>query len=134
MVLAIALLLQIDAATPELMRDPAVLAFSAMLVRKARMERFGEQGAFVVRTEDGTLYFVMWPPSTDKDRLRWYGRHPEGTIAIVHTHDPWLAEASKIDMRAARSARVPVYVLTPRAISKTTGEASRVVVSGDWMR
>lgn len=137
MTIAIALLLlQIDVAQPraELMKDPAILAFSRMLVRKARTERFGEQGAFVVRTKDGTLYFVMWPPSSEKDLLRWYGRYPEGTIAIVHTHEPWLAEASKIDMRAARTTRMPVYVLTPLAIAKTTGEPSSVVMSGDWLR
>jgi hypothetical protein len=39
---------------------------------------------------------------------------------------------SKIDMRAARGAGIPVYVLTLSAVSKTTGESSEVVMKGDW--
>jgi proteasome lid subunit RPN8/RPN11 len=116
----------------DLIRDPVVLSFCRGLVRKAMVERFREQGAFVVRTIEGTLYFVVWPPSEENDVLRWYGRFPDGTVAIVHTHPPWLQAASKIDMRAARGAGIPVYVITLSAISKTTGEPSEVVMKGDW--
>jgi proteasome lid subunit RPN8/RPN11 len=138
MLAMIGFLLQINAsiaqgpATPELMDDPVIRGFCEMLMRKATTERFGEQGAFVVRTAAGTLYFVMWPPSDDKNHLRWYGRFPKGTVAVVHTHSPWLPTASKLDMRAARRARIPVYVLTPACITKTTGEPSVVVMEGDW--
>lgn len=129
------LLLQIAAAQPpELIRDPVVLDFCRLLIRKATTERSREQGAFVVRTADGTLYFVVWPPSEEKDMLRWHGRFPDGTIAIVHTHPPWLPAPSKLDMRAARGARVPVYVLTVTSISKTTGDGSEVVLERDWAR
>jgi proteasome lid subunit RPN8/RPN11 len=117
----------------EIIRDPVVLSFCRSLVRKAMTERFREQGAFVVRTIEGTFYFVMWPPGDESDMLRWYGRFPDGTLAIVHTHPPWLQTASQIDMRAARSAGIPVYVITPSAISKTTGESSEVVMKGDWI-
>lgn len=140
MLAMISLLLQISAsmvhspADPELVHDPVIRGFCDMLMRKATTERFGEQGAFVVRTAEGTLYFVMWPPSGEKDHLRWYGLFPEGTVAVVHTHSPWLPNASKLDMRAARRARIPVYVLTPACITKTNGEGSEVVMEGDWGR
>lgn len=115
------------AGPPELMHDPVVREFSRVLLKKAAAERFHEQGAFVVRTPDGMLYFVAWPPSQESDILRWHGRFPDGTVAIVHTHPPSRPEPSKLDMRAARGARIPIYVITPTTISKTTGETSQVV-------
>jgi proteasome lid subunit RPN8/RPN11 len=115
------------AGQPELMHDPVIVEFSRVLLKKAASERHHEQGAFVVRTPDGMLYFVAWPPSAESDILRWHGRFPDGTVAIVHTHPPSLPEASKLDMRAARNARIPIYVITPATIAKTTGDASQVV-------
>jgi proteasome lid subunit RPN8/RPN11 len=79
------------------------------------------------------LYFVVWPPSGEKDLLRWYGRVPEGTVAIVHTHPPWLPAASSLDLRTARETQIPVYVLTPFRISKMTGGPSAVTLEGDWI-
>lgn len=119
--------------SPDLIHDPVVLDFCRVLARKAIAERHREQGAFVVRT-GGLLYFVAWPPSEEKEVLRWYGRFPEGTVAIVHTHPPWYPAASPIDLRAARGANIPVYVLTPYGIARTTGGASSVVMEGDWLR
>jgi hypothetical protein len=78
------------------------------------------------------VYFVVWPPSDERDTLRWYGRFPEGTVAILHTHTAWKPAASPLDIRTARRTRIPVYVITPFAISKTSGEGSEVVVEGDW--
>jgi proteasome lid subunit RPN8/RPN11 len=127
------LLLALGGTAPaELADDPVVRDFCRVLLEKAVAERSREQGAFVVRTEEGILYFVTWPPSEEMDRLRWYGSFPKGTVAIVHTHPSWLREASKLDMLAAKRARIPVYVITKSMISKTTGEASVAVVEGDW--
>ncbi len=117
-------------ASSELVANPIVLAFCRTLIRKAAVERYSEQGAFVVRTQ-GMLYFVVWPPSAEKDMLRWYGRFPDGTIAIVHTHPPWMPQASKLDLNAARRAHIPIYVLTPFKISKTAGGPSEVVMEAD---
>ncbi|HEX7677088.1 MAG TPA: hypothetical protein VF713_03115 [Thermoanaerobaculia bacterium] len=117
-------------ASSELVANPIVLAFCRTLIRKAAVERYAEQGAFVVRTQ-GILYFVVWPPGAEKDMLRWYGRFPDGTIAIVHTHPPWIPQASNLDLNAARGAHIPVYVLTPFRISKTAGGPSEVVIEGD---
>jgi hypothetical protein len=120
------------AASSDLVTDPVVFAFCRTLIRKSAVERYAEQGAFVVRMQ-GILYFVAWPPSGEKDLLRWYGGFPDGTIAIVHTHPPWLPAASNLDVRAARGAHIPVYVLTPFKISKTIGGPSEVVMEGDFM-
>ncbi len=117
----------------ELIRDPAVLTFCRVLARKAVSERYRqEEGAFVVRTAEGIIYFVAWPPSGEKERLLWYGSFPEGTVAILHTHPAWLPEPSAIDVRTARATHVPVYVITVFRISKTTGDSSGVVVDGSW--
>jgi len=109
----------IVAASPDvsLMRDPVVAAFCASLLRKSESERHREQGAFIVRTRDGLLYFVVWPPSEERDTLRWQGRFPEGTIAIVHTHPPWIPRPSKRDVVVAQRSRVPVFVITREGIT-----------------
>jgi len=120
------------AAAPELLQDPIVLSFCRLLAMKAADARFGEQGAFVVRSSDGLLYFVAWPPAQEKDLLRWYGRFPEGTVAILHTHAPSLWSASKLDMAVARRLNIPVYVITPRRITKTVGGPSLIVREGEW--
>jgi proteasome lid subunit RPN8/RPN11 len=122
-VILAALLLQI-----ELAHDPVIVDFCRVLLRKAAAERFREQGAFVVRTPEGMLYFVAWPPSAEKDILRWYGRFPDGTIAILHTHPPTQPHASELDMKAARGAGIPIYMITPRGVEKTTGGPSELVL------
>ncbi len=116
----------------ELIRNPVVLDFCRVLARKALSQRNAEQGAFVVKTGD-LLYFVAWPPGDERDMLRWYGRFPEGTVAIVHTHPAWLPEASRLDARTAHDAKIPVYVITPFRIAKTSGGATEVVMAGDWI-
>jgi proteasome lid subunit RPN8/RPN11 len=114
-------------------RDPVVLSFCRVLARDAIADRSREHGAFVVRTPDGLTYFVAWPRSEERHILRWHGRFPDGTVAILHTHEGWLPEPSKLDRKAARDAGIPVYVITPSQISKTTGGAPEVVMVGDWM-
>ena len=127
-----ALLLHVEASA-ELMHDQAVLSFCRVLSKKAATERHNEQGAFVVQTAGGLQYFVAWPPSEERDLARWYGHFPDGTVAIVHTHPPHLPEPSKLDIAVARRARIPVYVITPSRISKTTGGPAEVVADGDWI-
>lgn len=120
-------------ASDELVRDPIVQSFCRVLAREAIADRSREHGAFVVRTSEGMLYFVAWPPSGERDILRWYGRFPEGTVAILHTHPSGLPMPSKLDRNAARGARVPVYVITRPIISRTTGGAPEIVMSGGWL-
>ena len=116
----------------DLIDDAAVRDFVRVLARAAIADRSREHGAFVVRSPEGIVYFVVWPPSGERDLLRWHGRFPEGTIAILHTHAPWAPAPSKIDARTARRARIPVYVITPSRISKTTGEESSVLATGPF--
>ena len=117
----------------DLVHDPRVLSFCRVLARNAIAVRDREHGAFVVRNEDGIVYFVAWPPSGERDMLRWHGRFPDGTIAILHTHAAWVPAASKIDRITARATRIPVYVITPSKITKTTGGESDVVLEGEWL-
>ena len=127
------LLLMQPPASPELMDDPRVLSFCRVLARNAIAVRDREHGAFVVRSAEGILYFVAWPPSGEKDVLRWHGRFPDGTIAILHTHAAWQPDASKVDRRTALGKRIPVYVITPFQISRTDGGPSEVVRKGEWL-
>ena len=120
-------------ASADLMREPAVQSFCGVLAREAMADRSREHGAFVVRTDEGMLYFVAWPPSGERQILRWYGRFPKGTVAILHTHPAGSPMPSRLDAVAARGAHVPVYVLTRRMIARTTGEAAEVVIEGDWL-
>jgi hypothetical protein len=120
-------------ADAELVHDPVVLSFCRVLARNAIAQRDREHGAFVVRSPEGILYFVAWPPSGEKDVLRWYGRFPEGTVAILHTHQAWDPHVSKIDRKAAQASGLPVYVITPLRISKTRGGPSQAVIEGDWL-
>jgi proteasome lid subunit RPN8/RPN11 len=133
--IAAALLLLIAGrASAELIRDPVVLSFCRVLARNAIAERSREQGAFVVRTPEGLTYFVAWPRSDERHILRWHGRFPDGTVAILHTHEGWLPEPSKLDRKAASETGIPIYVITPSQISKTIGGESQVVMMGDWLR
>ena len=133
--IAAALLLLIAGSAPaELVRDPVVLDFCRVLARNAIAERSREQGAFVVRTPEGLTYFVAWPRGGERHILRWHGRFPDGTLAILHTHEGWLPEPSKLDRKAARESGIPIYVITPSQITKTTGSTTEVVMMGDWLR
>jgi proteasome lid subunit RPN8/RPN11 len=129
-VLVLAFLLAL-ARESDLIDDPAVRNFCVVLARAAVADRSREHGAFVVRTPEEITYFVVWPPSGEKDVLRWRGRFPDGTIAVLHTHPSFNANASEFDRKAAAASGVPVYVITPTAISKTTGGESRIVAR-DW--
>ena len=131
--LLVTLLLHAGSGAPELTDDPIVRGFCRLLAEKSLSDRTREHGAFVARTANGQLYFVVWPPGDEKDRLRWYGQYPEGTVAILHTHPGWQQAASNLDMKTARRKQIPVYVITTFGISKTTGGPSEAVVEGQWL-
>jgi hypothetical protein len=117
---------------PDLIEHPDVLSYCRSLVTQSEAKDH-EEGAFVVRNRDGLVYFVPWPPSRLRHMLFWRGRIPEGTIAIVHTHAPPMdGVVSKHDGATARRTGLPVYILTPRRIVKTTGDATAVVKKGKW--
>lgn len=129
----VSLFLQITAtaAPVDVMQDADVLSYCRSLVAKSAAERDATQGAFVIRNGDGLLYFVPWPPSRSS-LLRWRGRVPRGTVAIVHTHPPMRAVPSQIDAATAIATGLPVYILTPLRIVKTTGDKTEIVRNGKW--
>lgn len=112
------------AAQPEMLR-----VFRELLVSA----RWGfsrlESAAFIVRSADGSLSAVLWSPAEEPDQARWIGPFPAGVVAIVHTHPNWQPEPSRIDIRTAATARVPVYVITRERIVKTSGGLPLLVAS-----
>ncbi len=121
------------AAATELANEVPVRQYCWTLLQQARYGySTNEAAAFVVRDPDGDLSFVQWPSSELPHEARWVGAYPRGTVAILHTHPNWSPEPSHLDARAARSRRVPVYVVTRMRISKTTGAETQTVVNGDW--
>ena len=91
-----------------------------------------EEAAFVVIDESGRRSYVRWPQTGVEHRAKWVGPFPPRTVAIVHTHPNWTPEPSILDERAARMRGIPVYVLTRKRITKTTGDITQVVMAGDW--
>lgn len=91
-----------------------------------------EAAAFIVRKADGGFRAVEWPEANARDCQKWRGAYPVGTIAIAHTHPNWLPYPSRVDLIAARTTRLPVYVITRIGITRTDGNVSEVVVRGDW--
>jgi proteasome lid subunit RPN8/RPN11 len=121
-----------DIRKADLAADPVVREMSWQLLSETRFGFSHEEvAAFVVRTADG-YRCVAWPSDGLVDSARWEGRFPDGVLAIIHTHPNWMPSPSTIDAHLARASRIPVYVITRSRISKTMGESSEVVVSGDW--
>ena len=120
----------------EIAAEPGVRAMFRQMLRQTRYGFSREEAAaFVVRDAEGHLASVEWPGADGiPDCARWYGRFPDGVIAIVHTHPNWLREPSTIDARTAQVTGVPVYVITSDRVSKTTGRRSQVVLDHGWSR
>jgi hypothetical protein len=93
-----------------------------------------EEAAFVVGNGADGFVVVRWPSGGEPDSARWMGPIPDGVVAIVHTHPNWQPLPSNIDIRTARSSRLPVYVVTRNEISKTVGGSPEIVFNGDWRR
>jgi len=115
----------------ELAHAPAVRGiFAHLLLQPQRVEH----AAFIVRTASGGFTFVEWPASDDENCVRWSGDYPRGTVAIAHTHPRWLPMPSKIDVRSAAAAHVPIYVITQTRVTKTDGATVTVVIDGESMQ
>jgi hypothetical protein len=122
--------------TPEIATDAGVRAMFRQMLSQTRYGFSREEAAaFVVRDGNGHLAVVAWPDADGiPDCAHWYGRFPEGVVAIVHTHPNWLPEPSTIDAQTARVTGVPVYVITAGRVSKTNGGRSQVVLDHGWSR
>ena len=86
-----------------------------------------EDAAFLVRDANGAVTIVRWEPSGVPDSAMWVGPIPENAFAIAHTHPDWRPRPSRIDVNTARSAKLPVYVVTKTQVWETAaGVAFRV--------
>jgi hypothetical protein len=131
--LAVVAILAPSISATDLALETPVREMSWRLLGNARLGfSHEEQAAFVVRTASGAYGFFSWPSNGVFDSARWEGPFPGGVVAIIHTHPNWMPSPSSIDARTARATGVPVYVITRTEISKTTGGAAEVVISGDW--
>ena len=109
-------------------------AFSALLQDADDGRSRYEQAAFVVRLPSGHIALVRWPRSESADEARWSGPFPSGTVAIAHTHPNWMPRPSRIDAATARSARLPVYVITQSHITRTDGREVERIADAGWDR
>ena len=93
-----------------------------------------ERAAFLVVMPDGGTSCVLWPATNGYREARWDGPVPAGTIAIAHTHPRNLDSPSARDVREASRTGLPVFVITPRRVSMTSGDRIVTVAEGKWWR
>jgi hypothetical protein len=74
-----------------------------------------ESAAFLI-AKDGGYECAVWPRSIAFHSQSWPGRMPESTVAIIHSHPAELPDPSWRDVRLAERLRIPIFVVTPRAI------------------
>lgn len=77
-----------------------------------------EAAAFLVRDGD-VLECRMWPREVHYHSHVWRGRVPDNTVAIVHSHPADQPEPSANDTDIARSLQIPLFVVTPRGVTRT---------------
>jgi hypothetical protein len=93
-----------------------------------------ERAAFIVDTGDGELQCVAWPATQQHERATYRGGMPRGAIAIIHTHPMTVPWPSTQDEAESLRLGIPIYVLTPRSITKVTpGQAPVMVRRGTWL-
>ena len=121
--------MSVPCGTADLVREPQVQSLMRGLLGGARAG-FGhrEEAAFIVRGASGNFYSIEWRSDGALDSARWEGPFRRGTVAIAHPHPTHLPMPSAIDINVARSAHVPVYVVTREKITRTDGGALLVVV------
>lgn len=96
-----------------------VLAFATLLGNAHSGFSRMEMAAFIVRDASGALTIVAWPPNGIPDSAMWAGPIPDGAIAIAHTHPNWLPRPSTVDIKTARTVKMPVYVITRMQVWET---------------
>lgn len=113
--------------------DARTIALSWDLLRSAQYGRaVKEHSAFLVSDANGQLHLVRWPEEGTLMSATYRGRIPAGTVAILHTHPNDLPNPSPGDEALARKLKMPVYVLTRRSITRTSGGGVERIAAGDW--
>jgi hypothetical protein len=117
---------------PDLVTIPQIRPLLWQLVSDGGLGfRHMEETGFLV-VHDGRFTVVRWPAPGEAETGRWYGALPDGAIAIVHTHPAAEPMPSRTDIQTALRTGLPVYVLTPLTIAKTSGGEPQVVLRGGW--
>lgn len=86
-----------------------------------------ERAVFVTSREDGTFGCVAWPTHHVEAGEIFNGTMPESTVAIIHTHPLEWPLPSVKDREEADRLGIPIYVVTPRLVTKTMPGESRPV-------
>jgi len=77
-----------------------------------------EAAAFLIEKDDA-YECRMWSRSVSFHSQEWRGAIPEGAVAIIHSHPKDLPDPSSNDQRLAKRLRMPVFVVTPRHVTRT---------------
>ena len=86
-----------------------------------------ERAVFVISREDGTFGCVAWPAHHVEGSEMFYGRIPDATVAIIHTHPLEWPLPSLQDRAEADRLGIPIYVVTPRRVTKALPGERRAV-------
>ena len=104
---------------------------SATLARddvRGCMERVLKAGGYGHLPFEGAAFLIlkgdafeceMWPRTVAFHTQSWGGRIPDNIAAILHSHPADLPDPSVGDAGLAERLRVPVFVVTPRAVART---------------
>lgn len=133
LIVVVTLLGCLEAVAADPAPDARTIALSWDLLRSARYgHATKEHSAFLVRDANGKLQLVKWPGDGTRMSATYHGTIPAGTVAIVHTHPNGLPNPSRGDAALARKLNLPVYVLTRRGITRTSGGKMEIIAAGDW--
>jgi proteasome lid subunit RPN8/RPN11 len=124
-------------ASLSLVKEPAIVAlFAEVMELGGSGYRDTERAAFIVIEATGEYRCVDWPFRNGHRKQVFRGDMPPFTVAIAHTHPKGSLRPSAADRATAKSAGVPVFVLTPRAIWVAThdGQVAVVVANRPWAR
>jgi hypothetical protein len=121
---------------PGILRDPAVLACFAQLVREGEYGfRNFERAAFLISQADHSLQCIHWPSTHELKQARWSGPMPAGVVAVAHTHPLSSPNASPDDVHEARRIGMPIFILTPNLIKVVHADGRvETLVCRMWIR
>ena len=122
---------------PGILRDPAVLACFAQLVREGEYGfRNFDSAAFLVPHADQSFGCIEWPQTHEFKVARWRGPMPPGVVAVAHTHPLSSPDPSPDNIYEARRIGMPIFILTPNLIRvvHADGRVETLVCRRMWVQ
>lgn len=113
---AIVLAATLDAAT---LAHPDIQACMQSVLKEGGYGHLPREGAAFLIEKDGAFECRMWSRRGGLYSQYWEGVIPEGTVAIIHSHPADRPDPSWNDTVVARRLRMPVFVVTPRRVTRT---------------